>query len=216
MKRLILGILFVFMQIVAVNAKPYYNFPINSEGDCVIDDTISISVVNTDCYRIIKEWLYSISCVSLSFSDEKPGKSLTFNNVFYAQKRYNSFSGTYSDNLSIDCDMEIQGDKLYCHIYNIKLIKSYVGYDATASVYPVAERIHKINMAQKIIDQLNADTKISKADRREAIEEQKEILDYDDVLAKCYEVLMARFENLKKMVQWNNDQAPEEDEVPQF
>lgn len=216
MKRLILGILLVFGQIAVMNAKPTYNFPVDQEGNCVIDDTITINVSSADCYRIIKEWLYTKSCVSLSFSNEKPSESLTFNNVFYAQKRYNSFSGTYSDNLSIDCDMKIKDGKLYCHLYNIKLIKSYVGYDATASVYPVAERIHKINMAQKVIDQLNADTKISKSDRREAIEEQKEILAYDEVLAKCYEVLMARFADLKGMVQWNNNQAPEDEEVPAF
>lgn len=197
-----------------VNAQNY-KFKVDKEGNCDITDTISINVTKPDCYRIIKEWLYTISCVSLSFSNEKKNESLTFHNVFYTQKRYNSFSGTYSDNLSIDCDMKIENGKLIYHIYNITLIKAYTGYGASLLKYPVAERIFKINMAKTEIERLNADKTIAKADKREAIEVQQSILNDEEVLAKCYDVLMERIANLQKMVQWTN-QTEEDDteEIP--
>ena len=214
MKRLILGF-FSLILFAGVSAQSKAKYPIDAEGNCEIIDTIDINVTNSDCYRIIKEWLYTKSCVSLSFSNEKKNQSLTFNNVFYIQKRYNSFSGTYSDNLSIDCDMKIEGSKLIYRIYHINMIKSYVGYDATASVYPVAERIHKINSAQSVIDRVNQDKTLSKADKRDILDDQKEILAYDEVLVKSYNVLMERFSDLKKMVQWSQESTDDDtEEVP--
>lgn len=213
MKRLIFGLLCVF-SVLGVNAQDY-KFKVDKDGNCEITDTMTINVTNSDCYRIVKEWLYTISCVSLSFSNEQKDKSMTFNNIFYAQKRYNSFSGTYSDNLSIDCDITIENGKLIYHIYNITLIKAYSGYGASTLKYPVAERIYKINMAKKEISRLSADKSISKADRRTAIEEQEAILNDAEVLAKCYDVLMERIANLQKMVQWTNqDREEDNEEVP--
>ncbi|MBO4530437.1 MAG: hypothetical protein IK017_10280 [Paludibacteraceae bacterium] len=213
MKRLIFGLLCVFSAL-SVNAQDY-KFKVDKDGNCEITDTMTINVTKSDCYRIVKEWLYTISCVSLSFSNEKKDESMTFNNVFYTQKRYNSFSGTYSDNLSIDCDVTIENGRLIYHVYNITLIKAYSGYGASTLKYPVAERIYKINMAKKEISRLSADKSISKSDRRAAIEEQEAILDDAEVLAKCYDVLMERFSNLQKMVQWTNqDRDEDNEEVP--
>ncbi len=213
MKRLIFGLLCVF-SVLSVNAQDY-KFKLDKDGNCEITDTMTINVTKSDCYRIVKEWLYTISCVSLSFSNEKKDESMTFNNIFYAQKRYNSFSGTYSDNLSIDCDITIENGRLIYHIYNITLIKAYSGYGASTLKYPVAERIFKINMAKKEISRLSADKTLSKADRRTAIEEQEAILEDTEVLAKCYDVLMERIANLQKMVQWTNqDREEDNEEVP--
>ena len=213
MKRLIFGLLCVF-SVLSVNAQDY-KFKLDKDGNCEITDTMTINVTKSDCYRIVKEWLYTISCVSLSFSNEKKDESMTFNNIFYAQKRYNSFSGTYSDNLSIDCDVTIENGRLIYHIYNITLIKAYSGYGASTLKYPVAERIFKINMAKKEISRLSADKTLSKSDRRTAIEEQEAILEDTEVLAKCYDVLMERIANLQKMVQWTNqDREEDNEEVP--
>ncbi len=213
MKRLIFGLLCVF-SVLSVNAQDY-KFKLDKDGNCEITDTMTINVTKSDCYRIVKEWLYTISCVSLSFSNEKKDESMTFNNIFYAQKRYNSFSGTYSDNLSIDCDITIENGRLIYHIYNITLIKAYSGYGASTLKYPVAERIFKINMAKKEISRLSADKTLSKSDRRTAIEEQEAILEDTEVLAKCYDVLMERIANLQKMVQWTNqDREEDNEEVP--
>lgn len=213
MKRLIFGLLCVF-SVLSVNAQDY-KFKLDKDGNCEITDTMTINVTKSDCYRIVKEWLYTISCVSLSFSNEQKDKSMTFNNIFYAQKRYNSFSGTYSDNLSIDCDITIENGRLIYHIYNITLIKAYSGYGASTLKYPVAERIFKINMAKKEISRLSADKTLSKSDRRTAIEEQEAILEDTEVLAKCYDVLMERIANLQKMVQWTNqDREEDNEEVP--
>ncbi len=214
MKRFVLGILLLCAAF-SSNAQDY-KFPVNSAGNCEIIDTISINVSNGDCYRIIREWLYTVSCVSLSFSNEVKNKSLTFNNIFYTEKRYNSFSGSYSNNLEINCDMKIEDGKLIYRLYDMSLIKSYTGYGADTHKLPLSERIFKINRAKKEIARLNEDKTINKTERRDAIEDQQEILRDAEVLAKCYDVLMARFDNLKKMVQWVNSDESETEEVPAF
>ena len=214
MKRYFIG-LFLMVYAIGLNAQDY-KFKAGKDGNCEIIDTISINVSESDCYRIIKEWLYTISCVSLSFSNEVKDKSLSFNNIFYTEKRYNSFSGTYTNNLEINCDMKIENGKLIYHLYDMSLIKAYSGYGADTHKLPVAERIFKIDRAKNEILRLNADKSLSKAERRDALEEQEEILKDVEVLAKCYDVLMARIDNLKKMVQWVNSEEAETEDVPEF
>ncbi len=202
MKRLIFGIICIVATVCANAQDVDYKFRTNQEGECEIIDSVEISVSNKDCYRIVKDWLYSISCVSLSFSNEKKGKSLTFNNVFYTEKRYNSFSGTYSNNLSINCDVKIENGKLYYRLYDMSLIKAYAGYGASAMNYPIAERIKKIEMAKKEKVRLQADEALSRSEKRDAIEEQDEILADAEILSKAYDVLFERIANLVSLIKW--------------
>lgn len=204
MKRIFIAVLCLFgvMQLSAQHEVADYKFTLNNEGECEIVDTIQFDVTTPDCYRLIKDWLYKTSNLSLSFSKQKKNESLSFNNMFYVEKHYNSFSGAYSNNFLFDCDIRFDGNKLIYRIHDMYLVKSYAGYGITEKKLPVAERIHKIEKAKVEINRLEEDKKLSKTERREAIDEQKEILADAEILAKCYDHLFQRVSDLVGMIKW--------------
>lgn len=204
MKRVFLALL-CFLGVMQLNAQDEtidYKFSLDKDGECEIVDTIVYDVSTPDCYKLIKDWLYKTANLSLSFTKQKKNEYLSFNNMFYVEKHYNSFSGAYSNNFMFDCDIRFEGNKLIYKLHNMYLVKSYSGYGITEKKLPVAERIHKIENAKVEIKRLQDDKNLSKTERRDAIEEQNEILADAEILAKCHDHLFKRLTDLIGMIKW--------------
>lgn len=202
MKKIIL-VLFCFATAFVGNAKTLdCKFSLNQEGECVISDTIDIRVSRSECYRIIKGWIYTIPSVSIDFKKDVKNDSLAMSDVFYSEKRYNTFSGTYTNNLSATYEFKIMDDKLFYRISGLSLVKAYSGAGTYQNKLPVAERVTKIQKAEAEKKLIENDKTLSKADKRDKIEEQDEILADAEVLATCYDKLYERLRLLFGQLNW--------------
>ncbi len=203
MKKLLFAVL-CFLSITTINAQEAadYKFTLDQDGECEISDTITIQVSKATCYRLIKSWIYaSKNNIDLDIQKDVKDEELAFRNTFVIEKRFNSFAGEYSNNLETRWRFKLLDDgRLAYKIYHISLVKSY--NVAVVNKLPVAERINKINIAKQEIERINNDTKMSKSERRAAIEEQNATLEDAELLGKGYDVLQERLNAIISQIHW--------------
>ena len=203
MKKLLFMVL-CFLSITTINAQEAadYKFTLDQDGECEIGDTITIQVSKATCYRLIKSWIYaSKNNIDLDIQKDVKDEELAFRNTFVIEKRFNSFAGEYSNNLETRWRFKLLDDgRLAYKIYHISLVKSY--NVAVVNKLPVAERINKINIAKQEIERINNDTKMSKSERRAAIEEQNATLEDAELLGKGYDVLQERLNAIISQIHW--------------
>lgn len=203
MKKLLFVVL-CFLSITTINAQEAadYKFTLDQDGECEINDTITIQVSKATCYRLIKSWIYaSKNNIDLDIQKDVKDEELAFRNTFVIEKRFNSFAGEYSNNLETRWRFKLLDDgRLAYKIYHISLVKSY--NVAVVNKLPVAERINKINIAKQEIERINNDTKMSKSERRAAIEEQNATLEDAELLGKGYDVLQERLNAIVSQIHW--------------
>ncbi len=203
MKKMLFVVL-CFLCVTAVNAQEVadYKFTLDQDGECEISDTITIQVSKATCYHLIKSWLYaSKNNIDLDIQKDVKNEELAFRNTFVIEKRFNSFAGEYSNNLETRWRFKILDDgRLAYRIYHISLVKSF--NVAVVNKLPVAERINKINIAKQEIERINNDSKMSKSERRAALEEQNATIEDAELLGKGYDVLQERLNAIITQIHW--------------
>ncbi len=203
MKKLLFVVL-CFLSMATVNAQETadYKFTLDQDGECEISDTITIQVSKATCYHLIKSWIYaSKNNIDLDIQKDVKNEELVFRNTFVIEKRFNSFAGEYSNNLETRWRFKILDDgRLVYRVHHISLVKSY--NVAVVNKLPVAERINKINIAKQEIERINNDSKMSKSERRAALEEQNATIEDAELLGKGYDVLQERLNAIITQVHW--------------
>ncbi len=203
MKKLLFVVL-CFLSMATINAQETadYKFTLDQDGECEISDTITIQVSKATCYHLIKSWIYaSKNNIDLDIQKDVKNEELVFRNTFVIEKRFNSFAGEYSNNLETRWRFKILDDgRLVYRVHHISLVKSY--NVAVVNKLPVAERINKINIAKQEIERINNDSKMSKSERRAALEEQNATIEDAELLGKGYDVLQERLNAIITQVHW--------------
>lgn len=194
--------LFLMMVMTAMSSMAFaYDFPVDANGNCVIQKEYPTSKSDGDAYLAAKSWMNSQNFTQMNPNSDVPNKSFCYNVTLNTKNAYNPFAGQFVENLVFTITYTKEGGKVLIKIENIQIQEIYGGFGVSNKTNPITMKINEIEVAKKAIADAEANESLSKRDRKKILKENEgTVKDNTETLDKASTELYQRLEKLEVML----------------